>query len=169
MLWLARGKNIRAWRPAQAEFVQPRRLPDGFRHIPEPGPIIQPYRDSQFALDQPSGLWRQDGASAVHDDLKVTRSGFERLFRAAFRIAEQRRKWLSLIAKANVLPSMVFFREVFDAIAPPPRHATRIHSPVLSSSACLGPKNSCRTRCSATCSSRRQISTLAMKGAGPQT
>jgi 3-isopropylmalate dehydrogenase len=39
------------------------------------------------------------------------------LFRAAFRIAGQRRKRLSLIDKANVLPSMVFFREVFDAIA----------------------------------------------------
>ena len=29
MLWLARVKNIRAGRPAQAELVQPRRLPDG--------------------------------------------------------------------------------------------------------------------------------------------
>jgi len=29
MLRLARVKNIRAWRPAQAEVVQPRRLPEG--------------------------------------------------------------------------------------------------------------------------------------------
>jgi hypothetical protein len=29
MLWLARIRNIKAWRPAQAEVVQPRRLPDG--------------------------------------------------------------------------------------------------------------------------------------------
>ncbi len=29
MLRLADVKNIRAWRPVQAELVQPRRLPDG--------------------------------------------------------------------------------------------------------------------------------------------
>jgi hypothetical protein len=29
LLWLARIRNIKAWRPAQAEVVQPRRLPDG--------------------------------------------------------------------------------------------------------------------------------------------
>jgi hypothetical protein len=33
MLWLARVKNIRAWRPAQAELVQPRRLPDGLLEV----------------------------------------------------------------------------------------------------------------------------------------
>jgi predicted transposase YdaD len=29
MLWLARIRNIKTWRPAQAEVVQPQRLPDG--------------------------------------------------------------------------------------------------------------------------------------------
>jgi len=29
MLWLARVRNVRAWRPAPAEVVQPRRLPMG--------------------------------------------------------------------------------------------------------------------------------------------
>jgi hypothetical protein len=29
VLWLAKIRNIQAWRPAQAEVVQPRRLPDG--------------------------------------------------------------------------------------------------------------------------------------------
>jgi len=33
MLRLARVKNIRAWRPAQAEVVQPRRLPDGLLEV----------------------------------------------------------------------------------------------------------------------------------------
>jgi hypothetical protein len=33
MLWLANVKNIRAWRPAQAELVQPRRLPDGLLEV----------------------------------------------------------------------------------------------------------------------------------------
>jgi hypothetical protein len=33
MLWLAQVKNIRAWRPAQAELVQPRRLPDGLLEV----------------------------------------------------------------------------------------------------------------------------------------
>ena len=33
MLWLARVRNIRAWRAAQAEVVQPRRLPDGLLEV----------------------------------------------------------------------------------------------------------------------------------------
>ena len=33
MLRLAKVKNIRAWRPAQAEVVQPRRLPDGLLEV----------------------------------------------------------------------------------------------------------------------------------------
>ncbi len=33
MLWLAEVKNIRAWRPAQAKLVQPRRLPDGLLEV----------------------------------------------------------------------------------------------------------------------------------------
>src|SRR5204863_44627 len=36
---------------------------------------------------------------------------------AAFRVAQQRRKQIELVDKANVLPSMVFFRSVFDAVA----------------------------------------------------
>jgi len=57
------------------------------------------------------------GASAVEDILRITRRGSERLFRAAFRLARQRRRKLTLIDKANVLPSMVFFRALFDEIA----------------------------------------------------
>jgi 3-isopropylmalate dehydrogenase len=55
--------------------------------------------------------------AAVEDIMRITRRGSERLFRAAFRIASQRRKKLTLVDKANVLPSMVLFRAVFDEVA----------------------------------------------------
>jgi 3-isopropylmalate dehydrogenase len=47
----------------------------------------------------------------------VTRAGSERLFRFSFELARHRRNKLTLVDKANVLPSMAFFREVFDEIA----------------------------------------------------
>jgi 3-isopropylmalate dehydrogenase len=59
----------------------------------------------------------QPGADEVRDTLLVTRRGSERLFRSAFREARRRRKKVTLVDKANVLPSMVFFRAVFDEIA----------------------------------------------------
>jgi 3-isopropylmalate dehydrogenase len=58
-----------------------------------------------------------NGSDEVRDVMRVTRAGSERLFRAAFRIARQRRKRVTLVDKANVLPSMVFFRKIFDAVA----------------------------------------------------
>lgn len=57
------------------------------------------------------------GASGVDDVLRVTRHGSERLFRAAFRLAQQRRRRITLVDKANVLPSMVFFRSIFDEVS----------------------------------------------------
>ncbi|MEX2264188.1 MAG: isocitrate/isopropylmalate dehydrogenase family protein [Bryobacteraceae bacterium] len=56
-------------------------------------------------------------ADEVCDTLRITRLASERLFRAAFREAERRRGLVTLIDKANVLPSMAFFRRVFDHIA----------------------------------------------------
>ena len=53
----------------------------------------------------------------VRDVMRITRAGSERVCRAAFRIAQKRRKQVTLVDKANVLPSMVFFRSVFDAVA----------------------------------------------------
>jgi 3-isopropylmalate dehydrogenase len=53
----------------------------------------------------------------VCDLLRVSRAGSERICRAAFRVAQRRRKRLALIDKANVLPSMVFLRGVFDEVA----------------------------------------------------
>ncbi len=57
------------------------------------------------------------GAAEVRDVLRVTRRGSERLFRAAFCQAQSRRRKVTLVDKANVLPSMVFFRALFDEIA----------------------------------------------------
>lgn len=53
----------------------------------------------------------------VRDILRISRRGSERLFRAAFREAESRRGRLTLVDKSNVLPSMAFFRGIFDEIS----------------------------------------------------
>jgi 3-isopropylmalate dehydrogenase len=57
------------------------------------------------------------GASIVEDTLRITRKGAERIIRAAFAEAGKRRKKVTLVDKANVLPSMVFFRSIFDEVA----------------------------------------------------
>ena len=63
-------------------------------------------------------LIKSDPASGeVRDVMRITRRGAERVCRAAFELASQRRKKCTLVDKANVLPSMVFFRSVFDDVA----------------------------------------------------
>ena len=57
------------------------------------------------------------GASEANDTMRITRRGSERLFRAAFREARQRRNKVTLVDKANVLPSMAYFRGIFDEIS----------------------------------------------------
>lgn len=56
-------------------------------------------------------------ADAVENAMRISRRGAERIIRAAFRAAEERRRKLTLVDKANVLPAMAFFREVFDRVA----------------------------------------------------
>src|SRR5688572_8187849 len=51
------------------------------------------------------------------DTMLITRRGAERICRAAFRVAQRRRRHVTLVDKANVLPSMAFFRKVFDRVA----------------------------------------------------
>ena len=63
-------------------------------------------------LDKP----RPDAAE-VRDTMRVSRDRSERLFHSAFREARKRRKHVTLVDKANVLPSMAFFRRVFDEVA----------------------------------------------------
>ena len=56
-------------------------------------------------------------AAEVRDTLRISRHGSERLFRAAFKEAMRRRKVVTLVDKANVLPSMAYFRGIFFEIA----------------------------------------------------
>ncbi len=56
-------------------------------------------------------------AGEVCDVMRITQAGSERVCQAAFRYAEKRRRHVTLVDKANVLPSMVYFRSVFDSVA----------------------------------------------------
>jgi 3-isopropylmalate dehydrogenase len=58
-----------------------------------------------------------EASGCVEDTMRITRAGAERVIRAAFQQAMKRRKRLTLVDKANVLPSMSFFRRVFDEVA----------------------------------------------------
>jgi 3-isopropylmalate dehydrogenase len=60
---------------------------------------------------------RPPGRDFETDTLKITRKGAERVCREAFKLARTRRKHCTLVDKANVLPSMAFFRKVFDGVA----------------------------------------------------
>lgn len=57
------------------------------------------------------------GAAEVNDTLRISRRGAERIVRAAFREASRRRSLVTLVDKSNVLPSMAFFRRIFDEIS----------------------------------------------------
>lgn len=56
-------------------------------------------------------------ADYCEDIMHISRAGSVRLFRAAFQLAEKRRKKVTLVDKANVLQTMAYFREIFDEIA----------------------------------------------------
>ena len=51
------------------------------------------------------------------DQLVLTRKGCERIIHLAMQEARKRRKKVTLVDKANVLPSMVFFRKIFHEVA----------------------------------------------------
>ena len=59
----------------------------------------------------------EPNADQAVDQMVITRRGAERVVRLAFQIAEKRNRRVTLIDKANVLSSMVFFRQVFDEVA----------------------------------------------------
>ncbi|MEX2303489.1 MAG: isocitrate/isopropylmalate dehydrogenase family protein [Bryobacterales bacterium] len=69
------------------------------------------------------------GAVEVIDSLRISRHGAERLFRAAFREASRRRNRVTLVDKSNVLPSMAYFRQIFDEVSSefPEAHPERIY------------------------------------------
>ncbi len=64
-------------------------------------------RKNRFAKD----------AAEVTDTLRISRRAAERVCRYAFRLAQTRRGLVTLVDKANVLPSMAFFRSIFDEVA----------------------------------------------------
>ena len=64
-------------------------------------------RKQIFSLDAPE----------VRDTMLITRHGSERLFRDSFNLARKRRSKVTLVDKANVLPTMSYFRHIFDQIA----------------------------------------------------
>jgi len=74
-------------------------------------------RESTEGLFSRRGSTTEAVEDAVTDVMRITRRGAERVCRAAFEIAQKRRKQLTLVDKANVLPSMVFFRSLFDNVS----------------------------------------------------
>ncbi|MGH9672064.1 MAG: isocitrate/isopropylmalate dehydrogenase family protein [Bryobacteraceae bacterium] len=98
--------------------VRPTRL-----YHPSHSPLRKASIDYVLIRESTEGLFstrlrpRDRGAAEVRDELLVTRRGSERLFHFSFRLARTRRRKVTLVDKANVLPSMVFFREIFDEVA----------------------------------------------------
>jgi len=90
---------------------------------PSHSPLRTPRIDYVLVRESTEGLFstrlrpRDRTATSVRDELLVTRAGSERLFHFCFRLARTRRRKLTLIDKANVLPSMAFFREIFYEVA----------------------------------------------------
>ncbi len=86
-------------------------------------PLRNPAIDYVLVRESTEGLFssrlktRAKGATEVRDELLVSRAGSERLFHFSFQLARTRKRRLTLVDKANVLPSMAFFREVFDEVA----------------------------------------------------
>src|SRR5262245_29484788 len=74
-------------------------------------------RESTEGLFSTRLLKHSADTNEVTDTMRITRQGSERLFRSAFEQAVMRRGRLTLVDKANVLPSMAFFRKVFDEAA----------------------------------------------------
>ena len=74
-------------------------------------------RESTEGLFSTRKVPRDPAANRATDTMLITRAGSERVIRAAFQLAMKRRKRVTLVDKANVLPSMAFFRQIFDEVA----------------------------------------------------
>jgi 3-isopropylmalate dehydrogenase len=77
--------------------------------------IIRESTEGLFA-GRHSPAVRTDAAEAT-DSLRITRKGAERICRSAFQYAAKRRSRCTLVDKANVLPSMAYFRHIFDEVS----------------------------------------------------
>ncbi len=76
------------------------------------------YRENTEGLFWERGASHDPDAEYVQNAMRISRRGAERIVRAAFLAARQRRGHVTLVDKANVLPAMAFFRSVFDRVAP---------------------------------------------------
>jgi 3-isopropylmalate dehydrogenase len=77
-------------------------------------------RENTEGLFSARGSIQPEDRSSATDTLHLTRKGCERICRYAFEEAVRRNRpepKVTLVDKANVLPSMVFFREIFDQIS----------------------------------------------------
>jgi 3-isopropylmalate dehydrogenase len=74
-------------------------------------------RESTEGLFSGRKIPRDPTSDRATDTMLVTRAGADRIIRAAFRTATERKNRITLVDKANVLPSMAFFRQVFDEVA----------------------------------------------------
>jgi 3-isopropylmalate dehydrogenase len=77
--------------------------------------IVRESTEGLFAARTES---QREGDAAVLDTMRITRAGCERLFEASFELARRRHQngrqpRVTCVDKANVLPSMAFFREIF--------------------------------------------------------
>jgi 3-isopropylmalate dehydrogenase len=88
---------LKAYQPGEIDFVIVRENTEGLFYS----------RKNAYARD----------AAEVIDSLRISRHGAERLFRAAFRQASLRRNRVTLVDKSNVLPSMAYFRAIFDEVS----------------------------------------------------
>jgi 3-isopropylmalate dehydrogenase len=75
-------------------------------------------RESTEGLFAARTLTERDGDAAIRDTMLITRRTCERLFAFAFTLARSRRRAgrpgrVTCVDKANVLPSMAFFRSIF--------------------------------------------------------
>ena len=75
------------------------------------------YRENTEGLFAERKARNAPNSDTVENAMRVTRSKTERIVRAAFQAAARRKRRVTLVDKANVLPAMAFFREVFDGIA----------------------------------------------------
>jgi 3-isopropylmalate dehydrogenase len=74
-------------------------------------------RENTEGLFFSRGAAQKDNPPFVEDIMHISRDRSERLFRRAFEHARLRRKKVTLVDKANVLPSMAYFRRIFQEIA----------------------------------------------------
>lgn len=94
-----------------------------YLYHPDDSPLRDPGKiDLLLVRENTEGLFSSRRSAHVTDDvaedrMRITRAGAERVIRGAFVQAQRRRRHVTLVDKANVLPSMAFFRRVFDRVA----------------------------------------------------